>query len=100
MNRKITDRALAGSGGNLGASGSIPPARSSSSCSSDASARPPKPQKASRMNSRRLGVRRTCGGRRDTSCSRNIQEPVEIEEGQRELSQWLLMKKRDREFSL
>jgi hypothetical protein len=42
------------SGGDFGARGSAIPARSASSLSSDASARPPNPQKASRMNSRRL----------------------------------------------
>src|SRR6266446_9654067 len=102
MKRKITDRALTGSGGNFGASGSGVAARSDSSCSSDASARPPKPQKASRMNSRRLRVRRTCGIRGQSKCGRsgNIQKPVEVEECQRELSQRLLAEKGGRQISL
>src|SRR5262245_8528808 len=91
MKRKITDRALTGSGGFFGASGSGVAARSDSSCSSEVSARPPNPQKASRMNSRRLRVRRMCGrrGQANSGRSGNIQKPIEVEEGQRKLGQGL-----------
>src|SRR5262245_22606908 len=102
MKRKMTDRALTGSSGLFGASGSTVSARSDSSCNSEASARPPKPQKASRMNARRFRVRRTCGRRGQANCGRSgdIQKSVEVKESQRELGQRLLAEKAGRQFPL
>ena len=62
MNRKMTDARLGRKMRRPWARADWPsPARACSWCSSDASARPPKPQKASRTNSRRVRVGRACG---------------------------------------
>src|SRR5262245_35646619 len=96
MNRKMTFLAVAGLCGGFGASGlGEPPGlprRSSSARSSDASASEPKPQKASRRNSRRVRVRQLC-----KLISVHVQEGVQVEHGEGELLQRLRLEELDAE---
>src|SRR5262245_2358443 len=95
MKTKITARALAGRYGIFAASGLTVPARALCSSKSDARASPPKPQKASRMNSRPVGVRRKCG-----QISLDIKKRVEVKHRERELFHRLLAQEGEREFAL
>src|SRR5262245_37328524 len=95
MNRKMTARALAGRWGGFAASGSAGAARACSWSKSAASARPPKPQKASRMNSRRERVGRAWG-----QASGDIQELIEVEQREGEFPQWLLAQEGERQRTL
>src|SRR5262245_12227153 len=94
MKTKITARALAGRCGIFVASGLTVPARACCSSKSDARASPPKPQKASRMNSRRVRVRRKCG-----QISLDIKKRVEVKHRERELLHRLLAQEGEREFA-
>ena len=85
MNRKITDLALALSGmcGGLGASGFMRSRRAALPAAAwRAKASAPKPQKASRRNSRRLRVMRICSGMRPLV---HVQKCIQVEHRQREL---------------
>src|SRR5262249_18067718 len=95
MKRKMTARALAGRWGGFAASGSAGAAWACSWSKSAASARPPKPQKASRINSRRERVGRTWG-----RASGDIQELIEVEQREGEFPQRLLAQERERQRTL
>src|SRR6185295_5796508 len=94
MKRKITDFAFGVSVASFGASGLIRPSSARSRCwwRIDASASEPKPQNASWMNSRRVRV-----GRESLW---NIKERIQIEEGQGELFERLLLQELQREAFL
>src|SRR5689334_9972584 len=123
MNRKITDRAGAGKWGCRAESGAPAPARACCSCSIDARASPPKPQQAFRIMSRRVRVGTACGSGRGgrppglpdgpapathggTNSpnggvkSRDIKKPIQVEQRQGKLADWLFLQKLERAFSL
>src|SRR5678815_5210515 len=77
MKRKITALALAGWCAGRAFSRLIAPARACWRSKIDASASDPNPQKASRTNSRRVRVTRTCSGR-----LLDIEKGVEVEQGE------------------
>jgi hypothetical protein len=88
MNRKITAFAFAGWWDDLGASGLTEAARNPSCRKREATASVPKPQKASRKKSRRVRVTWEC-----LLISIHVQESVQVEYGQGELAQRLLLQK-------
>src|SRR5881397_2117173 len=88
MNRKITAFAFARRCEGRATSGFIPPARNRCCCKIDASASELNPQNASRMNSRRVRVTRTCGGG-----LLDIEKSVQIKQRQSEFLQRLLLQK-------
>src|SRR5436190_13508329 len=80
MNRKMTDLAFASLGDDLAASGF--PAAPQVWSHNDANASEPKPQKASRKNSRRAGQK---------SGLIDIKKHVEVEYGEGEFFEWLIL---------
>src|SRR4051794_22856355 len=97
MNRKMTDRAFDGKWAAFAASAETVPARSCSCWSSEARASPPKPANPSRMNSLRVRVGRLCGsGNGRGKVSPDIEEPVQVEDGEGEIVQRLVEKERER----
>src|SRR5947207_12121905 len=92
MKRKITALALAGRCAGRAFSGLIAPARVCWRSKIDASASEPNPQKASRTNSRRVRVTRTC--------SLDIEKGVEVEHCQGEFLERLFIHEGRRERAL
>src|SRR6266487_2757650 len=95
MKRKITAFAFAGWCAGRASSGLVALARACCWCRIDASASEPNPQKASRTNSRRVRVTRTCSGR-----LLDIEKGVEVEHGEGEFFERLFFQEGRRKRAL
>src|SRR5436190_5461403 len=95
MKRKITAFAFAGWCAGRANSGLIAPARACWRSRMDANASEPNPQKASRTNSRRVRVTRTCSGR-----LLDIEKGGEVEQGEGKFLDRLFFQEGHRERAL